>query len=82
MHTFKRNYPTGPETVNSRGVESFLPSSVQMAPWGSRSPATGKTTVTSTPESERTLIHQLMMLGLSLPCAFLTVPERMTLSVL
>ena len=41
-----------------------------------RSPVTGKTTVTSTLESERTLIHQLMMLGLSIPCAFFTVPER------
>ena len=59
-------------------LDSFLPSPVQMAPWASQSPVTGKTTVTSTLESERTLIHQLMMLGLSIPCAFFNVPERMT----
>ena len=58
--------------------ESFHPSYVQIAPRSSRSPVTGKTTVTSTLESERTLIHQLMMLGLSIPFAFFTVPERMT----
>ena len=55
-------------------LDGFLPSPVQTAPWASQFPLTGKTTL----ESERTLIHQLMMLGLSLPCAFLTVPERMT----
>ena len=36
----------GPLTVNTSSVDSFLPSSVQMAPWASQSSVIGRVMVT------------------------------------
>ena len=41
-----RRYCPGPLTVNSSRLDSFLPSSVQMAPWASQSSVTGRMIVT------------------------------------
>ena len=67
-------YPLGPATVSSSRLDSFLPSSVQMAPWTPQSSVTGRTMVTSPFESGLTVISQRMLLGLSIRCAFTTSP--------
>ena len=43
-------------TMNFSGLDSIVPSSVQMAPWTSQSSVTGSSTVTSPLESGLTLI--------------------------
>ena len=51
-------YPPGPATVNSKLLESILPSPVQMAPWSSQSLVTGRTMATFPSASGRTVIRQ------------------------
>ena len=62
--------------MNSRELDSFLPSSVQMAPWAPQRVVTGSTTVTSALEPGRTVIRQEMLLGLSCPLRFQHFPVR------
>ena len=56
----------GPLTVNFSGLDSIVPSAVQMAPCASQSVVAGSSTATSALESGLTLISH-PMLGVSLP---------------
>ena len=59
-------YLSGPETVSSSRLDSFLPSSVQMDPVSPQSPVAGRVMVTSALESGWTVIRQCMLLGFAI----------------
>ena len=65
---------SGPLTVSSTLLDSFLPPSVQMAPWAPQSVVGGRTMVTSVPESGSTTISQRRLLGWSRRLAPVTSP--------
>ena len=67
-------YSSGPETVNSSRLKSFLPSTVQIAPSASQSVVAGRTIVTSPLPSGSTVISHRMLLGLSSRWALRTSP--------
>ncbi len=64
----------GPLTVNTISVDSFLPSSVQIAPSASQSSVIGRMIVTAPSELGLTVIRQPTLLPCSSRYAFRTVP--------
>ena len=64
----------GSLTVNSRRLDSFLPSPVQMAPWTSQSSVSGSTMVTSPLPFGSTVISHRVLLGLFSRWALRTSP--------
>ena len=64
----------GPETVKSRELDDFLPSSVQMAPVASQSVVAGRAILTAAFEFGSTVIVQPMLLPFTCRLACFTVP--------
>ena len=68
------SYWPGPETVKFSELDSFLPSPVQIAPVAPQSVVGGSSIITSPVEVGRTVMRQVMLLGLFVLCALRTSP--------